>query len=335
MRALATRHHTGLDPARGAVAEVIGNIAATSQAQQMLSQRQEIDVRTLLVAHRVLMDASPSPHLGGVVRLEQNWVGGNDWHPLDGDFVPPPPDMCQPLLADLVNYLRSEDHSPLLQAAVAHAQFETIHPFGDGNGRAGRAVLYGVLKQRCAANGMMPPISLALSGNRGAYLDSLAEFQTYVGAAHDPGRSAALVRWLEVLATAVHQSSVAVVGYQKAIEVLQRHWRAAVGGRRGRSAISAIIDHLPTNPSVTAKTLSEATGFSERRCADALRRLKAVGVVKDRTVGPSLRVYEADKIFDVFAVMSSTVCDPKSSDREYAPVLACPMLPVPGLTARP
>ncbi len=328
VRALAKQRHTGIDPARGAVAEVIGNIAATSRAQQMLAERQGLDVETLLAAHRVLMDVSPSPHLGGVVRSEQNWVGGNDWHPLDGDFVPPPPEMCVPLLADLVDYLRSEDHSPLLQAAVAHAQFETIHPFGDGNGRAGRAVLYGVLKQRCAADGMMPPVSLALSGNRDAYLEALAEFQTYVGAAHDPGRSAALVRWLEVLATAAQQSSAAVVGYQKAIEVLQRHWRAAVGGREGRSAIVAIIDYLPTNPSVTAKTLSAATGFSERRCADALRRLRAVGVVKDRTVGPSLRVYEADRVFDVFGVMSSTVCDPKSSDREYEPVLASPFLDV-------
>ena len=71
-----------------------------------------------------------------------------------------------------------------------------------------------------------------------------------------------------------------------------------------------MIDYLPANPSVTVKTLAAATGFSERRCGDALRRLEAAKVVKGRTVGPSVRVYDADKVFDAFNVMSSTVCDP-------------------------
>lgn len=326
VRALARRRHTGGDTARGATAEVIANIDATTQAQQMLTERRQLHVQTLLDAHRTLMDASPTPHLGGVVRTEQNWVGGNDWHPLDDCFVPPPAKMCQPLLEDLVAYLRGADHPPLLQSAIAHAQFETIHPFGDGNGRAGRAVLYGVLKQRCAGDGMMPPVSLALSRNRDAYLDALADFQTYVGDADDPARSEALTRWLEALATAVLQASGAVVGYQAAVQALQQRWRDAVGGRRGRSVASAVIDYLPANPSVTPRTLAEATGFSERRCGDALRRLEAAKIVKGRTAGPSLRIYDADRVFDAFSVMSSTVCDPAASEDEYALVLARPFL---------
>ena len=326
VRALAKRQHTGDDSPRGTVAAVIGNIDATTQAQQMLANRQQLSVQALLDAHRTLMNASPTPHLGGLVRPEQNWVAGNDWHPLDGGFVPPPPELCEPLLDDLMAYLGSEDHSPLLQAAIAHAQFETIHPFGDGNGRTGRAVLYGVLKQRCAADGMMPPVSLALSRDRDAYLDALAEFQTYVGDPNDLGRSHALIRWLEVLAGAMQQSSAAVVGYQAAIRNLQQHWRSAVGGRRSRSVLAAAIDRLPANPSVTAKTLAGATGFSEQRCGDALRRLEAVGIVKGRSAGPSLRVYDADKVFDAFDVMSSTVRDLGSSANNYALVLAEPLL---------
>jgi len=217
------------------VAEVIGNIDATAQAQQMLAQRQDLRLETLLDAHRTLMAASPTPHFGGVVRSDQNWIGGNDWHPLESEFVPPPPEMCLPLLEDLIVYLRGEEHPPMLQAAVAHVQFETVHPFGDGNGRAGRAVLYGVLKHRCVPGGMMPPVSLALSRNRDAYLDALAEFQTYVGDADHPRRSEALTRWLEVLADAVQKSSAAVVRYRQAIGTLQNHWRAAVGGRKKRS----------------------------------------------------------------------------------------------------
>ncbi len=326
VQALAKRQHTGEGAAYGAVAEVIGNIDATAQAQQMLAQRQDLRLETLLDAHRTLMAASPTPHLGGEVRDEQNWVGGNDWHPLEGDFVPPPPEMCMPLLEDLVVYLRGDDHPPLLQAAVAHVQFETIHPFGDGNGRAGRAVLYGVLKHRCAPDGMMPPVSLALSRNRDAYLDALAEFQSYVGDAHHRGRSEALARWLEVLADAVQRSSAAVVRYQQAIGTLQDHWRFAVGGRKKRSVAAAVIDYLPANPSVTSKTLAEATGFSERRCGDALRRLEEAGVVKGRSRGRSLRVYDADKVFEAFDVMSSTVCDTRASSNDYALLLADPLL---------
>ena len=326
VQALAKRQHTGEDAAHGAVAEVIGNIDATAQAQQMLAQRQGLRLETLLDAHRTLMAASPTPHFGGVVRSDQNWIGGNDWHPLESEFVPPPPEMCLPLLEDLIVYLRGEEHPPLLQAAVAHAQFETVHPFGDGNGRAGRAVLYGVLKHRCVPDGMMPPVSLALSRNRDAYLDALAEFQTYVGDADHPRRSEALARWLEVLADAVQRSSAAVARYQQAIGTLQNHWRAAVGGRTGRSVAAAVIDHLPANPSVTTRTLAAATGFSQRRCGDALRRLEAAGVVKGRSAGPSLRVYDADKVFEAFNVMSSTVCDAKASGSDYALLLADPLL---------
>ena len=326
VRALAKREHTGEGDSHGSVAEVIGNIDATAQAQQMLARRQDLRLRTLLDAHRTLMAASPTPHLGGVVRSDQNWIGGNDWHPLESEFVPPPPEMCLPLLEDLIVYLRGDGHPPLLQSAIAHAQFETIHPFGDGNGRAGRAVLYGVLKQRCAPDGMMPPVSLALSRNRDAYLGALEEFQTYVGEAAHPGRSEALVRWLEVLADAVHRSSAAAVRYQDAIATLQDHWRAAVGGRRRRSVAASIIDHLPANPSVTAKTLAEATGFSEGRCGDALRRMEVAGVVKSRSAGRALRVYDADKVFEAFDVMSSTVCDYSASSSDYAPVLADPLL---------
>ena len=334
VHALARRQHPASEP-RGPVAEVIANIDATTAAQQMLADRRDLSLATLLDAHRILMAASGTPHLGGVVRTEQNWVAGNDWHPLAGGFVPPPPQMCRPLLEDLVAYLRGDDHSPMLQAAIAHAQFETIHPFGDGNGRAGRALMYGVLKQRCAAAGMMSPVSLALSRSPGNYIDALREFQSYVGPPDDPARSRALIRWLEVLATAVHQSSTAVAGYQQAIKALQKSWRDGLGGRSRRSVAAAVIELLPANPSVTASTLATAAGFSQRRCADALRRLEAAGVVKGRTVGPSLRVYDADKVFDAFDVMSSTVCDPGPSRREYALVLASPLLKPSAASGKP
>ncbi len=326
VQALAKQQHTGENTARGPVAEVIGNIEATDKAQQMLANHREVDLETLLSAHRTLMASSPMPHIGGIVREEQNWIGGNDWHPLEGEFVPPPATECLPLLEDLISYLRSEEHPPVLQAAIAHAQLEMIHPFADGNGRTGRAILYGILKARCAPNNMMPPVSLALSSNRNNYLDSLREFESFIGEPNDLERSVALIRWLEVLAVAIQHSSASVLRYQEAINVLQNHWRYAIGGRSRRSVAAAVIDYLPANPSVTASTLSDATGYSQVRCANALRRLEYAGIVKSRSIGPSLRAYDADKVYDAFSVMSSTVCDINASAGAYALVLAEPFL---------
>ena len=329
VHALVRQQHRPDREHHGAVYQVIGNIEATEAALGILADRPRLSVQAILDAHRTLMDSTPTPHLGGVIRDYQNWIGGNDWHPLDGDFVPPPPDRCPALMDDLVRYLRSDFDPPLLQAAVAHAQFETIHPFGDGNGRAGRALLYGVLKNRCASDGMMPPVSLALSRNRDRYLDSLATYQSYIGGPDDQRRADALMRWLDLLAGSVRQSCAAVRRYQQAVGQLQDRWRHEVGGRRNRSAALAAIDHLSANPSMTAKRLSSLSGFGDKRCGDALRRLEALGVVKGRRADAGLRVYDADNIFAAYEVMASTIADTHASPAAYAEILANPYLEPP------
>ena len=328
VHALVRRQHSPGHMFHDAATQVIGNIEATDDALAMLADRSNVTLQSLLDAHRTLMASSPTPRLGGVIRADQNWIGGNDWHPLDGDFVPPPPDRCAALLGDLIAYLRSDDHSPLLQAAIAHIQFETIHPFGDGNGRTGRAVLYGVLKQRCAPDGTMPPVSLALSRNKDAYLASLAAYQSYLGGPDDRGRSEALGSWLEVLAAAVHQSCAAVRNYQHAMGRLQQHWRAAVGGRRGRAIAEEIINLLPSRPSLSASLLSELTGYSRARCADALRRLEAIGIVRGRRVksAAGLRTYDADRVLDAYEVMASTIYDIDTASDDYAQIIEHPLI---------
>ena len=112
IRALAARQHTGQYTAYGAIGEAIANIDATTQAHQMLATPSQLSVRSLLDAHATLMEASPTPHVAGKVRTKQNWIGGSSWHPLEADFVPPPPEMCLPLLKDLLTYMRSDRFWP-------------------------------------------------------------------------------------------------------------------------------------------------------------------------------------------------------------------------------
>ena len=103
----------------------------------------------LLDTHRVLMaGAVHAEQVAGTLRSKQNWIGGNDHNPCGAAFVPPPPEYVEELLADLVRFCNDESLPPLAQAALAHAQFETIHPFIDGNGRTGRALVQVILRRR-------------------------------------------------------------------------------------------------------------------------------------------------------------------------------------------
>ena len=113
--------------------EVIGNVAAMESAVELATSADPFELDDLLSVHRTLMDNSPTPELGGVVREEQNWIGGSSFNPRSAAFVPPPHEYLPDLLADLLDYVNGDEHSPLVQAAIAHAQFETRHPFADGN----------------------------------------------------------------------------------------------------------------------------------------------------------------------------------------------------------
>ena len=313
---------------RGSVGEAIGNIEATAEALRILAQPASLTVERICRAHRILMRSSSDPRLGGALKTTQNWIGGSDWHPLDGDFVPPPAELCEPLMEDLVAYLRASQHSPLLEAVVAHAQFETIHPFGDGNGRTGRALLFAALKHRCAPNGFMPPVSLALSQDRDAYLRALEAYQCYLGSPDEMARSTALIPLIEVIGMAANRSCEAAENYTAAVARMQAQWRTRVGQRTGRSAALAAVNLLASQPSLTPALLAESSGFSERRCAEALRRLTEAGITRSRRIAPRLRSYDADRIFDMYEVMATTMSDPQATRLGLGEIAEDPFLPI-------
>src|SRR5665811_1420877 len=101
--------------------------------------------------------------MGGRFRSEQNWIGGSAFNPCSAEYVPPPHELVPDLVADLCEFCNDDSLPAVAQAAIAHAQFETIHPFVDGNGRMGRALLHLVLRRRGLAPRILPPISLILA----------------------------------------------------------------------------------------------------------------------------------------------------------------------------
>ena len=138
---------------------VANNITVLRRATQDLVDTHEVSVDDIVALHAALL---PDERHHGL-REVQNWIGGSNWHPLDADFVPPPWDQVARLLDDLVGFLNGSSTGPLIQAALVHAQFETIHPFTDGNGRVGRALIHTVLARRGLAPGAVLPISLVLA----------------------------------------------------------------------------------------------------------------------------------------------------------------------------
>ena len=116
--------------------------------------------------HRTLMADEPERVKPGRFREGQNWIGGRRNNPSDARYVPPPEDHVPALMSDLIDFIDRDDLPAIAQAAITHAQFETIHPFVDGNGRVGRCLIHVVLRRRDVARSFVPPISVVLAARR-------------------------------------------------------------------------------------------------------------------------------------------------------------------------
>ncbi|MEZ5217748.1 MAG: Fic family protein [Ilumatobacteraceae bacterium] len=207
------------DAADRVAVEILANVAAMEAAIELGSATGPISLDDLLDIHRILMERSPTPQIGGVVRKAQNWIGGSSYNPCSAAFVPPPSESLGALLHDLMTYVNGDDHPALVQAAIAHAQFETIHPFADGNGRAGRALIHVILRRRGLAPRFVPPISLVLATWARDYIAGLTAYR-HVGAHDSPERSTDAATWLRTFATATHRSCHDAEIYASRIEAL-------------------------------------------------------------------------------------------------------------------
>jgi fido (protein-threonine AMPylation protein) len=142
-----------------------------------------ITERSILAAHHDLMRDDPlDGRDAGRYRTVQNWIGGGG-SPRLATYVPPPPELVPDAMADLVAFLERDDLHPVAQAAIAHAQFESVHPFTDGNGRVGRALIGAVLRRRGLTTTITVPVATALVADRARYFEHLARYRS--GFVHD------------------------------------------------------------------------------------------------------------------------------------------------------
>jgi len=193
-----------------------------------------------------------------------------------------------PLLEDLCVYLNDETLSPLVQAAIVHAQFETIHPFADGNGRTGRALIHVILRRRGLAKTFVPPISLVFAARKDRYIDGLTQF-----------RGDEVAEWIGYFAAAATQSALMAQRYIAKVETLQETWRERLRAHRAvrsDAAAWAIIDLLPAYPIVTAAAVMTATGRDRSTVLRAFERLSSADVLHPTTEGKRNQLFEASEL---------------------------------------
>ena len=276
--------------------EVIGNIEAMQFAIDRAVRVPQLGPTELLEAHRRLMRGRLAS--AGRFRSSQNWIGGNDHNPCGADFVPPPPEHVDELMDDLLAFCNSDETPALFQAAVAHAQFETIHPFEDGNGRTGRALIHIVMRRRGLAQQVVLPISAAFSRNRRAYVGGLVAF-----------RSDDMDEWLATFADAVLQSVNIAARYAELVSDLLNDWRDGLrdhANPRSDAAAWQILAELPAFPVLNRADAIALSDRSPRAVDQALRQLELADVlVSLRGESSGRRTWEPRGLLDLIIDLES------------------------------
>lgn len=221
--------------------EVVANtrtmVAALELAENLRSE-------SVLAMHRALMTES-DPTNAGRWRTEQVWIGGSHLGPHLALFVPPHQDRVATAIADLMKFIERDDLPLLAHAALAHAQFETIHPFTDGNGRTGRALVQAMLRHGQLTRNVTVPVSAGLLSDTNAYFDALTTYRL-----GDP--TPIVARFADAAFKAVANGRQLV----DELRQLRQRWQQVIKARSD-SAVWRLADLIVRRPVVNARVIAE------------------------------------------------------------------------------
>jgi hypothetical protein len=263
-----------------------------------------------------------------IVRTVQNWIGTSSFNPCDAVYVPPPPERLGRLLEDLCSFCNTDDLPPIAQAAIAHAQFENIHPFVDGNGRIGRALIHLILRRRGLAIRTLPPISLILATSANDYLDGLRA-TVYDGPSDSPQAKAGLNLWTGRFAAATRRSIADTSEFEQRISAIEADWRTRLGSVRANSATDILLKRLVGAPVLTAQTASKLIGRSFEAANNAVAALVDAKILAPMSNIQRNRVFEVPELITIFSDFERTLASPAGDTR-----IAAPARPVPRKRAR-
>lgn len=285
--------------------EALRNIAATETALRIGSAPGPVTADDICAIHLALMgDDDPA---AGRIRTAQNWIGsGFRSTPLDARYVAPPPEAVPALVDDLVQCINAPVSGPIVHAAVVHAQFEAVHPFADGNGRTGRALIHLMLRRSGLTGACTPPISSSLARRRDDYIRALNGACTECGP-EDPLRSAATAEWIGLMSDATIEATYYARRIIDHVAAIRSRWLRLLRtlGVRRVSAPVRLVELLPAQPVVNATSAADMLGVDVRTARRSLDLLATAGILVQRSAGRRNRVFEADAITDAFASLAS------------------------------
>ena len=253
------------EDAKTNAALIVGNVHAMQAAIELSDV---IDGTTILAMHRALLEHT-EPKIAGKWRDEPVWIGGGPYSPHNAVFVPPGVRRIGSAIEDLTAFAAREDVPALSHAAIAHAQFETIHPFPDGNGRTGRALVHALLRKRALTRSVTVPVSAGLLVDTRGYFSALGAYR-----AGDP---APIVDAMSAAAfDSIANGRTLVVELQET----KGAWASKVKARSD-SAVWPLMDLVLRQPVINTAVVQAQLGVSHTNAMKAIGRLVEVGALAE------------------------------------------------------
>ena len=270
------------DPTKHNAAIIVAN---TRAMQAALALADDLDEQAILDMHEVLIGPS-HPEWVGHWRDEQVWVGGSTYGPHGALFVPPRHERVPEAMADLVAFMRRDDIPALVQATIAHAQFETIHPFPDGNGRTGRAFIHSLLRAKRLTRKVTVPVSAGLLTDTDAYFDSLTTYRE--------GNPTTIV---ELIAEASFRAVDNGRNLASDLSTIRQAWNERITVRRG-AAGHRLADLLMRQPVVDSPLAQRELGVAATNANTAIGHLEGKGILKKISGNYRNRKWAATEVLD-------------------------------------
>lgn len=274
-------------------------VAATAALHDLISKSGssgEITLKAILEAHQILMTDDPFDGASaGKLRAVQNWIGGSDHSPRGAIRVPPPPELVGDYMVDLLRFANRTDMSAVAQSAIVHAQFESIHPFTDGNERIGRALINAVLRRRGLTTVTVTPVATAIVADRDGYFTLVNDY-----------RDGILTPFVESVAVSAQIASQAALVSVAELSALPAFWISKTKARTG-SGSAAILSVLLDHPVLSADDALRLTGGSESSIYAGLNRLVKDEVLHEVTARKRNQVWAATDVLDEMTRLSERI----------------------------
>ena len=303
--------------------EVLANIDAMNLAMELADIERTVTVKSILRIHELMLQASDLKDHAGKLRTGQSWIGGSSYNPLAAAFVPPPPEEVPALLEDLAAFCNDTSLPAVAQAAIAHAQFETIHPFVDGNGRTGRAITHVMLRRSGLAPSWCPPVSLVLATLKDDYIKALDAFHS-AAPPDSPEAAAGVDAWVSFFARACTRSVQDAALFEQRVSALQADWRERLAPVRRGSSVDLLIEALPRTVILTVNEAARILDRSFTAANAAIQELVKAKVLRQVSIGKRNRAFESHEVIAAFTQLERRLASPAGDTHVAAPVRPVP-----------